>query len=81
MAAHCDNDQAIIQVTDNGCGVDEDKLATIFEPFHTNKKIGEGLGLGLAITANNVRDMQGTILAENNAEQGMTFILKLTLAD
>ncbi|UUM29664.1 sensor histidine kinase [Vibrio japonicus] len=80
VAAHCDNGKAIIQVTDNGCGVENDKLATIFEPFHTNKKIGEGLGLGLAITANNVRDMQGTIVAENNPDQGMTFTLKLTLA-
>jgi len=77
VSAHQDGDKLTIQVTDNGCGVEEDKLSTIFEPFHTNKKIGEGLGLGLAITANNMRDMQGTIVARNNADQGMTFTLTM----
>lgn len=77
ISAHQDGDKLTIQVTDNGCGVEEDKLATIFEPFHTNKKIGEGLGLGLAITANNMRDMQGTIVAKNNADQGMNFTLTM----
>lgn len=81
VAAHCENKKAIIQVTDNGVGVEEDSLATIFEPFNTSKKIGEGLGLGLAITANNMRDMHGTILAENNPSGGMTFTLKLNLAE
>jgi C4-dicarboxylate-specific signal transduction histidine kinase len=39
--------------------------------------VPEGLGLGLAITANNVRDMQGNLDARNNQEQGMTFTLTL----
>ena len=67
-----------IKVTDNGSGVDEDALAHLFEPFYTSKKIGEGLGLGLSITANIMRDMQGEITANNNPHQaGMTFTLTL----
>ncbi|SGZ07700.1 sensor histidine kinase [Moritella viscosa] len=67
-----------IKVTDNGFGVDDDALAHLFEPFYTSKKIGEGLGLGLAITANIMRDMQGEITAHNNQHQaGMTFTLTL----
>ncbi|NAZ46975.1 PAS domain S-box protein [Vibrio toranzoniae] len=77
ISAHAEQQRVIIKVQDNGCGVSEDQLETIFEPFHTNKKMGEGLGLGLAITANNVRDMQGTLIAKNNPDQGMTFILTL----
>ncbi|MFW8369114.1 ATP-binding protein, partial [Klebsiella pneumoniae] len=68
----------MIRVRDNGCGIDEDKLTTIFEPFQTSKKMGEGLGLGLSITANSVRDMQGTIRAVNNPEGGMTFEVTLS---
>ena len=67
-----------IKVTDNGSGVDDDALAHLFEPFYTSKKIGEGLGLGLSITANIMRDMQGEITANNNPHQaGMTFTLTL----
>ncbi|ELH4236469.1 sensor histidine kinase [Vibrio fluvialis] len=70
--------KVMIRVRDNGCGIDEDKLTTIFEPFQTSKKMGEGLGLGLSITANSVRDMQGTIRAMNNPEGGMTFEVTLS---
>ena len=77
ISAHTEQERVIIKVQDNGCGVSEDQLETIFEPFHTNKKMGEGLGLGLAITANNVRDMQGYLIAKNNSDQGMTFTLTL----
>ncbi|MCG6507919.1 ATP-binding protein, partial [Vibrio parahaemolyticus] len=70
--------KVMIRVRDNGCGIDEDKLTTIFEPFQTSKKMGEGLGLGLSITANSVRDMQGTIRAVNNPEGGMTFEVTLS---
>ncbi|ELL4669712.1 sensor histidine kinase [Vibrio fluvialis] len=70
--------KVMIRVRDNGCGIDEDKLTTIFEPFQTSKKMGEGLGLGLSITANSVRDMQGTIRAVNNTEGGMTFEVTLS---
>ncbi|OOE32580.1 PAS domain-containing sensor histidine kinase [Salinivibrio kushneri] len=64
-----------LTVNDNGCGASEEALETMFEPFVTSKKIGEGLGLGLAITANNVRDINGKIRAAANAQGGLTFTL------
>ncbi|MGF1728875.1 ATP-binding protein [Photobacterium kasasachensis] len=72
-------EQVIIEVIDNGCGVSESMLDNMFEPFQTSKKMGEGLGLGLSITANSIRDMQGSIRAANNVDDegrrvaGMTF--------
>lgn len=88
ISAAQEKDRIIIEVSDNGPGVSEEQLEHIFEPFYTSKKIGEGLGLGLVITANNVRDMQGTIAAVNNAKvmgkvdnmQGMTFRLTFLIA-
>lgn len=75
-------DRIHIKVIDNGVGVDEEALTHLFEPFYTSKKIGEGLGLGLAITANIMRDMQGEIFAHNNQQQaGMTFTLTLKADD
>ncbi|MBL4260687.1 sensor histidine kinase [Vibrio fluvialis] len=78
ISASDEASKVMIRVRDNGCGIDEDKLTTIFEPFQTSKKMGEGLGLGLSITANSVRDMQGTIRAVNNPEGGMTFEVTLS---
>lgn len=83
ISAIQDQDKIIIEVTDNGPGVTDEQLDHLFEPFYTSKKIGEGLGLGLVITANSVRDMQGTIIAFNNIKKmakddnmiGMTFRL------
>ena len=73
-------DNVEVVVSDNGCGVPSDQLDTMFEPFQTSKKIGEGLGLGLSITANNMRDMQGKISAQLNADKGMSFTLMFELA-
>jgi len=69
-----------VQITDNGCGVEPSQLETIFEPFSTTKKMGEGLGLGLSISANNMRDLGGEISAALNPAGGMTFLLKFQLA-
>jgi C4-dicarboxylate-specific signal transduction histidine kinase len=62
-------------ISDNGCGASDEMLESMFEPFQTSKKIGEGLGLGLAITANNMRDMGGYITVRRNAQEGLTFTL------
>ncbi|MDD1794699.1 ATP-binding protein [Enterovibrio sp. ZSDZ42] len=68
-----------VKISDNGCGIDNDALSTIFEPFTTNKRIGKGLGLGLSIVANNMRDMGGDVQANTNQKGGMTFVLRFTL--
>ncbi len=68
------NGRVVLHIVDNGSGVAEHELATIFEPFHTTKKMGDGLGLGLSISANSMRDMQGSLTAANNEDAvGMTF--------
>jgi C4-dicarboxylate-specific signal transduction histidine kinase len=66
-----------IRVEDNGPGVDESTLSHLFEPFYTSKTIGKGLGLGLAISANLAKDMQGTLTAKHGTPSGLTFILTL----
>ncbi|AXY02610.1 sensor histidine kinase [Vibrio alfacsensis] len=67
--------QIELTISDNGCGVPEEQLGSIFEPFQTSKKIGKGLGLGLAITANNMRDMGGSVSVKTNPQHGLTFHL------
>lgn len=66
-----------LTVADTGCGLPEEALYRIFEPFFTTKGAGEGLGLGLAISRDIVRDFGGELLAENRPGGGARFIILL----
>lgn len=61
IATHAQNDHVAISVTDNGQGLDTETARHIFEPFFTTKVIGKGLGLGLAITKNIIKEYGGEI--------------------
>jgi len=67
--------QAVIQIADNGIGLDDPALA--FEPFVTTKP--EGMGLGLAICRSIVSAHEGRLSAERNAGFGMTFTVTLPI--
>ena len=66
-----------VKFTDNGPGIPEEIRETIFEPFYTTKKEGEGTGLGLFITHGIVEKHGGLISVENAAEKGTTFVINL----
>ena len=67
---------------DNGCGMDPDVLAQVFEPFFTRRRAGQGTGLGLSISSRIVTDHGGTLEAESpGAGRGSTFTLRLPLME
>ena len=70
--------EATVTIADNGVGFDD--VEKLFEPFYTTKAPGEGLGLGLAISAQYARDMGGNLLARANSPKGAIFELKLPRA-
>ena len=61
---------------DTGGGVAENALSRIFEPFYTTKEMGKGTGLGLSVGYGIIRDMKGTITAEN-INDGARFTITL----
>lgn len=69
-------------VRDNGPGIPEDMLPRLFEPFFTTKEMGQGLGLGLAISSSIARDCGGSLIAQNATEGpgGALFVLTLPRA-
>jgi len=67
-------------VADNGGGIGGEHLEQVFEPFFTTKPVGQGLGLGLAVSYAIVRDFGGT-LAVHNDEHGAVFTLTLPAAE
>jgi signal transduction histidine kinase len=70
-------DYAELSVIDHGPGIPQDQMKKIFEPFHTSKP--EGMGMGLSIARTIVGANQGQILAENQDEGGACFRITLPL--
>jgi two-component system C4-dicarboxylate transport sensor histidine kinase DctB len=75
-----DGDRARVQVADSGGGIPDEVQGRLFEPFFSTKPSGQGLGLGLAISADIVRDFGGTLRA-TNIPGGAAFELDLQLAE
>jgi len=64
--------RTVVQVDDTGPGMDDAAMQHLFEPFFTTKPAGQGLGLGLMISAKIVREFGGTLRAHRTAH-GMRF--------
>jgi signal transduction histidine kinase len=70
-----DVDTIEVAIADTGCGIPEENLQKIFNPFFTTKEVGKGTGLGLAITQRIVQDHKGTISVESVVDKGTIFRL------
>ncbi|MFA9232302.1 MAG: ATP-binding protein [Microgenomates group bacterium] len=70
-------EMATLLVRDNGSGIGD--ISSIFEPFYTTKKAGEGVGLGLAISSGIVNDLGGRLTARNSDEGGAVFEVALPI--
>jgi len=70
---------ATVTVRDNGCGIPEDKLAKIFNPFYTTKQTGTGLGMGIAKKV--VDSHRGKIDVSSRVGEGTELSISIPLAD
>ncbi|MFO8082938.1 MAG: ATP-binding protein [Desulfobacterales bacterium] len=71
--------QAVIEVTDTGCGIEEKSLSNIFDPFFTTKPTGEGTGLGLSVSYGIIKNHGGDISVESDPGKGSTFTVILPI--
>ncbi|KGS11243.1 cytochrome C biogenesis protein CcmE, partial [Pseudomonas coronafaciens] len=62
-----DHNQWRLSVSDSGSGIAPENLANIFDPFFTTKPVGDGLGLGLAVSYAIINELGGKLTAENHA--------------
>jgi signal transduction histidine kinase len=70
---------AVVSVEDEGSGIAEELLAHVFDPFFTTKPVGEGTGLGLAVTDGIVREHSGRIDVRSGSGEGSCFSMRLPL--
>lgn len=73
-----DGVEAVVEIRDNGCGMDEEIKTHIFTPFFSTKKT-RGAGLGLALTARIIDAHDGRITVESDPDRGSTFCIHLPI--
>lgn len=75
-----DDSRMLLTVEDNGCGMTDEVLRHLFEPFFTRRRDGKGTGLGLSITYRIVQDHGGLINATSQGPgTGSRFLIALPL--
>jgi signal transduction histidine kinase len=75
-------DRCCLAVADTGIGIPAENIPKLYEPFFTTKKVGQGTGLGLAVTYGIVKMHRGDIRVTSNADPakgptGTTFTVGL----
>ena len=67
-------------IRDNGCGIDKKLVERIWEPFFTTKEVGQGVGLGLALTYDIVKRHAGEIQLTSRKGEGSQFTVLLPIS-
>lgn len=80
LSAHEDGAMIVLRVDDSGTGVPPDIAPRIFDPFFSTKGVGNGLGLGLSITYNIIKDFEGSIRLLPGRLGGAGFEVRLMCA-
>jgi two-component system NtrC family sensor kinase len=68
-----------IVITDTGCGIPQDHLSKLFDPFFTTKEVGQGTGLGLAVSYGIIQRHGGNIMVQSEVDKGTTFTIWLPI--
>jgi signal transduction histidine kinase len=80
-AAAAPMERAFVRVADRGHGIAPEHLPHVFDPFFTTKTVGEGTGLGLAVSYGIVRDHHGWIDVRSEVGAGSVFTVYLPLPE
>ncbi|HMK56526.1 MAG TPA: ATP-binding protein [Dissulfurispiraceae bacterium] len=75
IKSYVKNGSVIIEFKDTGTGIPKENLIKIFDPFYTTKE--KGTGLGLAVSYNIIKKMNGTLTVDSEPEVGTTFTIEI----
>jgi len=74
-----DNEHIEIEFADTGCGIPPENQDKVFDPFFTTKEVGQGTGLGLAVSHGIIARHKGAIEVKSEPGKGTNFIIRLPL--
>ncbi|MFK7898522.1 MAG: sensor histidine kinase [Myxococcota bacterium] len=77
IKARCEDGKAVVEVRDDGCGMPEENLEQVFDPFFTTRLAEGGNGLGLSVALGIAREHGGTLEVES--EEGVGSCVRLRL--
>lgn len=77
ITTRSEGDSLEIAVSDTGCGIPEENIGKIFDPFYTTKDSTKGTGLGLAVSYGIIKKHGGDIEVKSTVGKGSTFIVRL----
>ena len=77
ISTYMESDMVRISVQDNGCGMTEDQMSKIFEPYYTTKS--SGTGLGLTVLFKIMKQHGGDVVVHSTIDEGSEFILLLPI--
>lgn len=74
------HDQAVdVDVIDTGVGIPEENIGAVFDPFFTTKEVGEGTGLGLAVSYGIIEKHNGSMTVHSKVGEGTTFTVRIPI--
>ena len=79
IKSYQENNSIIVEISDNGIGINDDDLNNVMLPFYTTKEEGKGTGLGLSICYQIIKEMSGTIDIISNEDSGTLIKLELQI--
>ena len=69
--------RTLVEISDTGCGIAPENLTRVFDPFFTTNAVGEGMGLGLAVSQRLVAAAGGVITVQSTLSEGTSFRVDL----
>jgi signal transduction histidine kinase len=79
ISTSASKDRIEVTINDTGCGIKDEDMDKIFDPFYTTKPVGKGTGLGLSVSYGIIQQHSGDIKCESKEGIGTTFTILLPL--
>jgi len=79
IASECKDNEIVIRIVDNGCGIPAANITRVFEPFFTTREVGCGTGMGLTVAREIVRGVGGNIEIYSLEGSGTTVTIHVPL--
>ena len=74
-----DADHIRVKTSDTGCGLNEEVVSRVFEPFFTTRDVGEGTGLGMSVSYGVIEKHDGYIGIDSEIDNGSPLVITLPL--